>query len=150
MKTAILLLGLIAVLVCGCSSTVSQRYTVMLQVKVVNVDQDGMVITIENFGGIGCGQLEDAVLATIQVVAPNRYFARKFCIRLTARGSKEIPPELRALAQVGSDVHLEFTRRLLDFTPKQTIDIADGEVKILKEPSESLKPIPTSLIQSPE
>ena len=131
------------VLAGGCStlpkSAAKDPDFVKVSAIVISFDPSGMVLHTESVGGIGCGSLDEAALATVRVLAPERYLGREFSIRLSPFGSHTPSEGTERLQQLDAEVNLEIMRVLLSNSPKQPLDLPAGEVRLIRPPNQALQ-----------
>jgi hypothetical protein len=147
MKAPVILISALGLMVAaGCiskpESVAKAPEFVNVSATVIRYDPSGMVLHMESFGGVGCGSVEDAALATVRVLAPKRYSGREYSIRLSPFRSNAPIEGTERLQQIGSEVNLEVKKVLLRNSAKQTFDLPSGEVRIIKQPNQPLQGTP--------
>ena len=122
---------------------------VRVSVTVVSFEPAGMVLSMTNFDGVGCGSIEDAAMATVRVLAPQKYAGREYGVRLSAFGSEAPVAADAPLRQAGATVTLEIRRELVHNSPKQVLDLPEGDAHVVIPDSQSPSPPPSSELARP-
>ena len=116
---------------------------VRVSVHVVSFEPAGMVLSMTNFDGVGCGSIENVALVTVRVVAPRKYAGRDYGVRLSAFGSEAPVVAAAPLRQLGATVTLEIRQEMIHISPKEVLNLPEGDVRIVNpaKPPASLPPL---------